>query len=81
MGRVFSEYGTPLTEVPSLKYLGRILSSTDNNWPAVEKNLRGERGKWGKMVRILGIEGAYRRTAGRLHVEVVQAVLLVGSET
>ena len=33
------------------------------------------------MVRILGIEGADRRKAGRLYVSVVQGVLLFVSET
>ena len=48
MGRVFSAYGTPLTVVFSFRYLGRILSSIDNNWPAVEQNLRmARRGGYG----------------------------------
>ena len=33
------------------------------------------------MVKILGREGAEKRTAGKLYVVVVQAVLLFGSET
>ena len=33
------------------------------------------------MVKILGREGAEKRTAGKLYVVVVQAVLLFGAET
>ena len=32
MGRVFLAYGAPLPEVPSLKYLGRTLSSSEDDW-------------------------------------------------
>ena len=78
MGRVFSAYGTPLTAVHSLKYLGHIISSTDDNWTAVYHNLHRAKGKWGEMVRILGREGADRRTTGRFYVAVVQAVILFG---
>ena len=77
MGRVFSEYGTPLTTVPFFKYLGRILSSSDNNWPAVEQNLLRARVKWALMVNILGREGADSSTAGIFYVEVMQAVVQV----
>ena len=80
MGRVFLEYGTPLMAVSSLRYLGRTLSSTDENWPAVERNFQRARGKWGRLTKILGREGADKRTAGRLYVTVMQAVLLFGSE-
>ena len=81
MGRVFSAYGTPLTAVPSFKYLWRTFSYSDNDWPEVEQNLQRERGKWGKLEKILGRERADRRTVWRFYVEVVQAVLLFGSDT
>ena len=61
IGRVFLAYGTLLIAVPSFKYLGRIMSFTDNDWPAVEQNLRRAWGKWGQMVKILGREGLDRR--------------------
>ena len=81
IGRVFSEYGTPLTVVPLFNYLGRTVSSSNNNWPEVEQNLRCSRGTWGRQVKILGREGADRRMAGRFYVVVVQSVLLFGPET
>ena len=36
---------------------------------------------WGRLAKILGREGADKRTAKRFYVAVVQAVLLFGSET
>ena len=39
MGRLFLEYFTPLTAVFSFQYLGKTLLSTNDNWPAVERNL------------------------------------------
>ena len=38
------------------------------------------RGKWEKLVKILGRKGEDRRTVGRCYVEVVKSVLLFGSE-
>ena len=81
VGRVFLAYATPITEVPFFNYLGRILLSSNNNWPAVEQNLRIARGKWGRLAKILGREGVDGRMAGKFYVAVGQAVLLFGSET
>ena len=69
-------YGKPLTEVPSFKFLGKKLLSFDGYWPAVEKNLRRARGKWGQLVKILGRGGLDRITVGRFYVALVQEVLL-----
>ena len=78
MGRVFLVYGTPLTEVPLFKYLRQMLSSSDGNWPAVEQNLRRARGKWGRLAKLWGREGADKIMAGRFYVSVLQAVLPFG---
>ena len=40
MGRVFLAYRTPLMTVSLFRCLGQTLLSSDNNWPAVEQNLR-----------------------------------------
>ena len=53
MGRVFSSYGKPLTAVSSFQYLERTLSSSNNDWPAVERNLQRVRGKRGRLEKIL----------------------------
>ena len=64
--------------VPSFKYLGRILSSTDSNWQSVERNLQRAQEKWGEMVHILGREWMDKRTAGKFYMVVVQVVLFFG---
>ena len=46
MGRVLSAYGTPLMSVPLFKYLGRMLSSSSDDWPAVEQILRQAQLNW-----------------------------------
>ena len=79
MGKLLSAYGTPLTAVSLFRYLGQMLSSTDNNCPAVEWNLRRARVKWGWLAKILGRDGVDKRNTGRFYVAVVQVVLLFGS--
>ena len=54
MGMVLLVYRTPLTAVTSFKYLEKMLSSSNNDWPVVEQNLRREWRKWGWLVNILG---------------------------
>ena len=78
MGRAFSAYGTLVMVLPSFKYLGNIMDSTNNDWPVVEHNLQQVWGNWGRMVKILVIEGVDRRTAGVLYVAVVQAEKFFG---
>ena len=36
----FRAYGRPITNVTALKYLGHILTATDDNWTVVVANLR-----------------------------------------
>ena len=43
----FEVYGEQLNTVPSFKYLGRILTAGDDNWPAVAGNLGKARKSWG----------------------------------
>ena len=57
------------------------MSSSDNDFTAVEQNLWREQVKWGCLEKILEREGENRRTMGRFYVAVVQAVLLFRSET
>jgi hypothetical protein len=39
--------GAPLESVSVFQYLGRPLSSTDDDWPAIYKNLFKARKRWG----------------------------------
>ena len=40
------------------KYLGRVLTEVDNDWPVVVGNLGKVRRSWGRLDRVLGREGA-----------------------
>ena len=44
--------------VPSFKNLGRVLSATDDDWPAVIRNLKKARKVWKKISKNLSREGA-----------------------
>ena len=62
--RDFSAYGNPLEMLTSFKYLGRVISSTDNNWPVVVRNLTWEKTVWMRMSQILSREGLTPRVSG-----------------
>ena len=61
------------------KYLGQVLTSLDNDWPAVVGNLREARKKWAWLLRILEQEGENPWVSGMFFKAVVQAVLLFRS--
>ena len=46
-------YGRPITLVTYFKYLGSILTASDNDWPRVTINLQKVRKKWAQMMSIL----------------------------
>ena len=41
--RVFHTYGKPMEAVSEFCYLGRLLTATDDDWPAVARNIRKAR--------------------------------------
>ena len=41
--RSLTSYGVPLSQVASFKYMGIVLATEDNYWPAVVRNLRRAR--------------------------------------
>ena len=59
----------------------QTLSSSKDNWLAVEHSLRQAREKWGRLVKLLRRDGVDIITEGVFYVAVVQVVLLFGSET
>ena len=77
----FEAYGKQLEVVPSFKYLGRIMTAGDDDWPAVAGNLVKVRKSWGRLEMILSREGADKRVSGTFFKSVVQQVLLFGAET
>ena len=83
MGAVaaFWGYYGPLETVYSFKYLGYLLTATDDYWTAVIANLWKSRKVCFLMDRILGRKEADSHMSGRFYIIVVQAVLLFRSET
>ena len=67
--------------VPSFKYLGRVLSTADNDWPAVIQNPAKARMVWQRMSSILSREGVRPQVSIFLFKSIVQMVLLFGAET
>ena len=52
--RAFEAYGRRIPAVEEFRYLGRVLTATDDDWPAVARNLYRARTTWGRLARILG---------------------------
>ena len=78
---VFEVTGTPIESVKCFQYLGRTVEENDQDRPAIQRNLKRAREKWGKIGRILSREGAKPRTMATFYKAIVQSVLLYGSET
>ena len=79
--RAFSVYGHPLKMVPYFKYLGRVLSASDDDWPEVIRNLTKAWAVWQRMLRILSMERARLRVSIFFFKSIIQLVLLFGVET
>ena len=62
-------------------YLGRVLTSGDDDWPEVVVNLGKAHRSWGQLSRVLGREGADPKVSRTFYTAVTQAVLLFGAET
>ena len=77
----FEVYGEQLQTVSRFKYLGRILTEGDDDWPEVAGNLEKARKSWGRLQGILSREGATKRVSGKFFKALVQQVLLFGAET
>jgi hypothetical protein len=64
----------------AFKYLGRPLSSTDDDWPAIYSNLSKACQCWAMVSWVLTCEGADPRTSAMFYKAIVQSMLLYGSE-
>ena len=68
--RAFNAFGKRIQSVKEFRYLGRILTSTDDGWPAVARNLQKARATWGRLARILGREGADPKVSRNFYIAV-----------
>ena len=75
---VFNISGVPIKNVKEFKYLGRILEDRDSDAPAVARNLKRARQKWGMIGRILSNKKAHPKTMATFYKAVIQSVLLYG---
>ena len=57
-GTVFHVQGVPIETVSEFKYLGRVVKNNDDDWPAVNQNLKKATATWGRICKILSKEGA-----------------------
>ena len=64
-----------------LKYLGRVISATDDDWPEVFINMAKAQAVWRRLTRILSREGAAPRVSEFFFKSVVHMVLIFGTET
>jgi hypothetical protein len=62
-------------------YLGRIVLSTDSDWPALQKNLTKTQQRWGMISRVLCHKGTNARISVKFYKVVVLTILLHGSES
>ena len=62
-------------------YLGRLLTATDDDWPAVAGNIKKARRIWGRLDRVLGRERADPKVSWNFYTAVTQQVLLFRAET
>ena len=67
--------------VSEFRYLGRLLTATDDDWPAMAGNIRKARVNWGRLARVLGREGADPKVSRIFYTAKTQQVLLFGAET
>ena len=73
--------GREVERVESFTYLGRELTTSDNDLQACMRNLAKAKAKWGAISRVLKRDGATVPYRSRIYLIVVATVLLYGSET
>ena len=67
--------------VLEFRYLGRLLTATDDDWMAVAGNIKKAQRSWGHLAQVLGREGADPKVSQTFYIAVTQQVLLFGAET
>ena len=79
--RAFSAYGLPLKILTSFRYLRRVITVADDDWPEVVRNMEKARAVWRRTTSILSREGADRRVYIFFFKAVVQSIKIFGTET
>ena len=79
--RAFHAYGEQMRAVTEVRYVRRVLTETDDDWPEVAGNIRKARASWGRLARVLGREGADPKVSRSFYTAVTQQVFLFGAES
>ena len=58
--------------VSEFRYLGRLLTATDDDWPEVAGNIRKAWVSWGRLAWVLGWEGADPKVSRSFYTAVTQ---------
>jgi hypothetical protein len=79
-GSALDSVGTtrPIEMVTTFKYLGRILTSRDNDWEAAYWHMKKAKQRWATISRVLACESASPRVSALFYKAVIQTVLLYG---
>ena len=62
--------------VTEFRYLGRLLTATDDDWTAATGNIKKERRRWGRLARVLFREGEDPKVSRTFYIAVTHQVLL-----
>ena len=52
------------------RYLGRLLTAKDDDWPAVAGNIKKARRSWGRLAKVLGRKGADPKVSWTFYIAV-----------
>jgi hypothetical protein len=78
---VFTVEGVPVDSERWFIYLGRLLSTDDDDWLAVLRNVAKTQQRLAYISRILRREGATSKISTMFYKAVIQKILLFGSES
>ena len=70
-----------MENVTTFKYLGRVMTAVDDDWPDVVGNISQERKSRGRLLRILIREGVDPKVSGHFFKAETQAVFFFGADT
>ena len=76
----FGAYGHTLETVISFREIGRIHTTTDDDWTELIGNLQKVCQIWAHMLRVLGWEGEDERTLGCFYLAIIKSILIFGLE-
>ena len=79
--RAFDANGDPLENVTTFRYMGRVLTTGDDDWLAVVGIFANPQNSWERLSQRPSQEGADPKVSGSFYKAVSKAVLLLGPET